>query len=415
MDRQIPLNKRKQIFRKSIIKYFSILLGLIIICIGIITLSRSRVSINSISISKVDIGKIEVSINASGRVVPLYEEIIISPINSRIKEVYKNIGDTLQKGDPILKLDLSLIENDYNKKLDEFAIRSSKLEQMKVIINNKISDLKLKSRVKKMHLNQLSTELKNEKYLNSIGASTEDKINQLEYNYEVAKLELEQLDENISNEIKNGTMELNVQKLDLSIFRKTLDESKKLLNDARILSPQKAVLTYINSQIGAQIQEGTQIAILSDLSEFKIDGEIADNYADRISIGSKVMIKSGNNQIDGLIVNITPSVKDGIMKFIVIPNRQHKNTLRSGLKVDVYVKQEIKENVLRIKNSRNYHGKGKYELWVVSGNTAIKRKVELGESNFEYIEVTNGLSKDENVIISDMEKYSTHKKLKIKN
>ena len=40
-------------------------------------------------------------------------------------------------------------------------------------------------------------------------------------------------------------------------------------------------LTYINNQIGAQVAEGSQIAVISDLSHFKVEGEIADTYGDR--------------------------------------------------------------------------------------------------------------------------------------
>ena len=49
---------------------------------------------------------IEVSVSASGKVVPAFEEIINSPINSRIVEIYKKGGDSVDVGRPILKLDL---------------------------------------------------------------------------------------------------------------------------------------------------------------------------------------------------------------------------------------------------------------------------------------------------------------------
>ncbi len=41
---------------------------------------------------------------------------------------------------------------------------------------------------------------------------------------------------------------------------------KRTLDDAQIRSPRKAILTYINNQVGAQVAEGSQVAIISDLS-----------------------------------------------------------------------------------------------------------------------------------------------------
>ena len=43
----------------------------------------------------------------------------------------------------------------------------------------------------------------------------------------------------------------------------------------------------------------------------------------------------------------------------------------------------IKDDVLRISNASFYVGKGEYELLVVNGDQLIKRKVQLGDSNFE--------------------------------
>ena len=56
------------------------------------------------------------------------------------------------------------------------------------------------------------------------------------------------------------------------------------------------ILTYINNQIGAQVAEGSQIAVISDLSHFKVEGEIADTYGDRVSAGGKAVVKIGNEQ-----------------------------------------------------------------------------------------------------------------------
>ncbi|MDR1056037.1 MAG: efflux RND transporter periplasmic adaptor subunit [Prevotellaceae bacterium] len=413
MDREIPIEKRRKAARKQLLRYGIILLAIVLVVVLIVQFTRGSVSYKSLSTSKVDLGTIEVSISASGRIIPLYEEVIVSPINSRILEVYKNPGDTLKKGDAILKLELASVETDYKQKLDEREVRKSRLEQTHITTNNHISDLKMQAQIKEMQLKQLSTELKNERYLDSIGASTLDKIRQAELNYEVAKLELEQLNNLITSERKNAEAETNVQKLELNIFEKTLTESQRLLNDARVLSPQPAILTFVNNQLGAQVQAGTQLAILSDLSAFKVEAEIADSYVDRMSLGAKAIVKIGGVQLEGTVVNITPSVKNGIVKFTVMLKDAGNSRLRSGLRADVHIMQEIRDEVMRIRNSSYYMGKGVYDLWVINGNKAEKRRVELGESNFEYVEIVKGLYTGDEVILSDMNKYIDKTTIKI--
>ena len=75
----------------------------------------------------------------------------------------------------------------------------------------------------------------------------------------------------------------------------------------------------------------------------------------------------------------------------------------------------VKDDVLRIANSSYYVGKGEYELFVVNGNKLLKRKVQLGDSNFEYVEVVSGLQEGEQVIVSDMNAYKDKNKLKIED
>lgn len=413
MDREIPLSEQRKERRKQIIRYGAIIVGLAIVVIIVVNFLQGSISSKNVIIGTVDRGTIEVTVNASGKVIPLTEEIIVSPINSRILEVYKEAGDSVNKDEPILKLELASIETDYKQKLDEKEMKKSKLIQSQVSLDNTISDLKMQLQVKDMKLKQLQTELKNERYLDSIGASTSDKVRQAALNYEVAKLELQQLKEQIVNEKKNASAEVKVQQLDLSIFEKSLVESARLLKDARILSPQRATLTYVNNQIGSQVSAGTQIAIVSDLNHFKVLAEIADSYAEKLSSGAKAIIKIGQLQLEGTVVNITPSVKNGVINFTVMLKDSGNSRLRSGLKTDVYVTHGIQDDVLRIPNSTYYIGAGEYELWVVKNGEAEKKKIKLGESSFEYVEVISGLEKGEQVIISDMNQYKNKQKLKI--
>ena len=180
-------------------------------------------------------------------------------------------------------------------------------------------------------------------------------------------------------------------------------------------SPRKALLTYINNQIGALVPEGSQIAVISDLSHFKVEGEIADTYGDRVAASGKAIVKIGSEKLEGSVSSVTPLSKNGVISFTVQLNEDNNRRLRSGLKTDVYVMNAVKDDVLRIANSSYYVGKGEYELFVVNGNQLLKRKVQLGDSNFEYVEVVSGLQEGDQVIVSDMNAYKDKNKLKIED
>ena len=414
MDREIPKAVRNKERNKKIIRYGGIGVASIVVISVLISLMRTGVKEKDLVFSQVGKGTIEVSVSASGKVVPAFEEIINSPINTRILEVYRKGGDSVDVGTPILKLDLQSAETDYKKMLDEEQMRSYKLDQLRVNNQTKLNDLSMKIKVSAMQLNRKKVELRNEQYLDSLGSGTTDKVRQAELSYNVAQLEYEQLKQQYDNEKEVLAAEYKVQELDFSIFRKGLAEMKRTLDDAQVRSPRKAILTYINNQIGAQVSQGSQLAVISDLSHFKVEGEIADTYGDRVAAGGKAIVKIGSEKLEGTVSSVTPLSKNGVISFTVQLNEDNNRRLRSGLKTDVYVMNAVKEDVMRIANASYYVGRGEYDLFVCdSDKEIVKRKVQLGDSNFEFVEVISGLQPGDQVVVSDMSQYKNKNKLKL--
>ena len=395
MDREIPKEERRRERNKKLIRYGVAGVAGVVALSVLISLMRTGVKEKDLVFSTVDQGTIEVSVSASGKVVPAFEEIINSPINTRILEVYKKGGDSVDVGTPILKLDLQSAETEYKKQLDEEQMKRYQLEQLEVNNSTYLSDLEMQVKVSEMKLNRMEVELRNERYLDSLGSGTTDRVHQAELNFKTGKLELEQLRQQLANERKVKAADLKVKQLEYEIFRKSLAETKRTLDDAQVRSPRKAILTYINNQIGAQVGEGTQIAVISDLSHFKVEGEIADTYGDRVAAGGRAIVKIGSEKLEGQVSSVTPLSKNGVISFTVQLEDDSNRRLRSGLKTDVYVMNAVKEDVMRVANASYYVGRGEYDLFVRDGEgQLVKRKVQLGDSNFEYVEVVSGLKRN---------------------
>lgn len=413
MDREISKEQRNREKRRMWMKWGGMVVVGIAAVIALMQLMQESLHERDIVFSVVDEGSIDVSVSASGKVVPAFEEIINSPINSRILEVYKKGGDSVEIGTPILRLDLLSAETDYKKQLDEVQMNELKLEQLRIQNRSKLSEMEMQLKVSRMELNRKAVELRNEQYLDSLGAGTTDKVRQVELDYNVSKLKLEEDEQKFINEQATADADLKVKELELNIARKTLAETKRTLDDARIKAPRKAILTYVNTEIGAQVAQGEKVAVVSDLSHFKIEGEIADTYGDRIAAGSRAVVKVGKEELAGTVTDVTPLSKNGVMSFSVRLEQDNHKRLRSGLKTDVYVLTAVKDSVMRIANGSYYVGPGEYELFVRSGNELLKRKVQLGDSNYELVEVVGGLKPGDQVVVSDMSNYKNKRKIKM--
>jgi HlyD family secretion protein len=414
MDREIPKEERLKAKRATIIKWGCGAAAAVIVIVILLSMMRKSVYAEDITIVTADSGTIETSVNASGRVQPAFEEIINSPIATRIVEVYSREGDSVEAGTPLLRLDLQSAETEINNLSDERRMKQYELEQTRLNNHTFLSSLEMQVKVKEMDVNRKKVEVSNERRLDSLGSGTGDRVREAELAYNTGKLELEQLRQQLANERQVRDASLKMKRLELDIFEKNFAEKMRTLEDARIRSPRAATLTYVNNQIGQQIGQGEKVAVISDLSHFKVDADISDSYGDRLSVGSRAIVRVGKTRLEGSVSNLTPLSKNGVISFTVTLADDDNPRLRSGLKTDVYVMCDIKDEAVRIATGPYFKGPGEYELFVQTGDGELsRRKVRLGDSNFDYVEVVEGLKPGDKVVISDMSNFNNSNTLKL--
>ena len=414
MDRAIPVGVQRKRRMVRYGKYAAIVAVVMGVAVWLGTLMMSSVDKKSLITSQVDRGTIDVSIIATGKVVPAFEEVIISPISAQILEVYAHSGDTVDVGTPLLRLDLQSAQTDYSKALDEQEIRRQQMVQLTTNTETQLSDRRMQLEVEEMKIGQLEAQLRNEQYLDSLGSGTKDRVHQAEITLRTAQMQLKQLKQQYENEVRVRKADLRMKQLQDGIADKGLDETRRTLDGANIRSPRKATLTYISNEIGSIVGSGSNVAVISDLTHFKVDCSIADTYSDRVMAGGRVLVKIGKERLFGTINTVTPLSQDGVITFTVLMDNPSHPKLRSGLKAEVFVITSIKEDVLRIRNGSYYTGAGNYTLFIYKDeHTLVPRTIQLGDCNYDYVEVISGLEEGDSVVVNDMQRYKGKEKIRI--
>ena len=99
MDRELTSKEKWQDRRKVIIRWGLGTGAAVVAVVLLAVLIQPSVRESSLRLATVDTGSIEFAVSATGKVVPGYEEIINSPITSRVMEVYKRAGEVVQAGE----------------------------------------------------------------------------------------------------------------------------------------------------------------------------------------------------------------------------------------------------------------------------------------------------------------------------
>lgn len=176
MDREIP----KEELRRAAIRWWSrygvAAVAVAVVVVVVIHMAGNSGDARGAELSVVDRGDLQISVSAGGSVVPERQEVVVSPINTRIVETYKKAGDVVDSGVPLLRLDLLTAETDYRKGLDDEQMRRLQLEKLRVNQNTQLTDMKMKIEVARMALDSKRMQLRNERYLDSIGSGTTDGV-----------------------------------------------------------------------------------------------------------------------------------------------------------------------------------------------------------------------------------------------
>jgi HlyD family secretion protein len=415
MDKQIDKATLRNESIRRYSKWGAGIVAAIIIIVGLLLSLQKSVYEKDLSFGTADEGPLETTASASGKVVPAFEEIINSPVDSRIVAVFAQAGDSVAAGTPLLELDLQSAQTDYAKKLDERSIKQNDITRENLNTATALSQLAMQIKVKEMEVTRLGVELRNEQRLDSLGSGTGDRVRQAETALSTGRLELQQLREKYANDQKIQRATEQARALELNVMDKDIELMRRTLADGEIPAPHSGILTFISTEIGSTVAAGQKVAVVSDLSQFKIQGEIPDASRDRVAIGSKVQITVGKTQLTGTVTNISPQSNQNRIEFTAALDDPRNENLRPGLSLEMQIIYGYKDNVLRIPNGIYFNGPGTYQLFVVDGEGQLQRRdVKLGDSNREFVEVLSGLKAGDRVVVSDMQDYKSSKSLNLK-
>jgi HlyD family secretion protein len=392
-------------------------------CVAVLAISvwllrsylKSSINRADILTAKVEMGDIENTINASGEVLPEFEEILTSPINASVKSALMDAGNKVKAGQSILTLDKSASQTEFEKLNFQLETKQNEISKLKLDLDKSFYDIKSNNDIKQLRIANLTDAVENAKRLFKAGGGTREGIEQAELNLKVAQLEKKQLENEIKSKQQTMQIEIREAQIAADIQRNDLKELQRKLNLANIVATRNGVVTYVNKNIGANVNAGETLARIADLGSFKVAGSIADNSLDQLHTNTPVIIRINETQLRGHVTNVSPSVQNGIVSFdIQLDERNHK-LLRPNMKVDVFLVTATHSKIMRVANGPAFKGPSVQDIFVVRNGKAERRTVHIGLTNFDYVELLDGVKPGDMVITSDMSEYKNSPELTIKN
>ncbi|AQG78130.1 efflux RND transporter periplasmic adaptor subunit [Spirosoma montaniterrae] len=406
MDRELAPELVSRSRRKPWLIGLTAVVGLTGAVLGMRSWLKTSVEASRIRTAVVQTGPVENTLTATGEVIPAYEQIMTSPIRASIRRILFTPGARVRPGQPLVELDKSLTQIEYEKLQDQLALKQNGIEQLRMKLDKNLYDADINDQIKSLNINKLRAEVEDAQRLLKVGGQTPEDVTRAENALRIAQLEKKQLENDLTYNRRSMGASLRESQLQARIEATNLKVLAQKLRQANVLADRAGVLTWVNENVGSAVNEGEMLAKVADLGSFRVEGSCSDAYADQLKMGLPVIVRINDTDLRGQITQVKPAVQNNTVRFAVSLDNSSHASLRPNQKVEVFVVTNRSSQALRVANGPAFKGKRKQPVFVLgTDNVAHRREVEIGLTNFDWVEIKSGLQPGERVIVTDLSEY----------
>ncbi len=423
--------------KKSNNKILYILGGVVVLLIVFVAVGKSQGWVGQkkkmeVEVSLADKATIVEKVSASGTVQPVIEVKISPEVAGEIIRLDVEEGDSVNKGDFLLKI-----------RPDNFI---SAYERTKAVLNQQNANYyDSKARLSRAQATFVRSELeyKRQKQLYEEKVISDSDFELAEANYRISEQDLESAKQNVE-----------AAKYIVKSAQASVAEAKENLDLTEITAPMNGIVSKLDveegeSVVGTSMMQGTEMLRIADLNNMEVRVDVNENDIIRISLGDTAVIDVDSysymdKEFKGIVTQIANTANDKISADAVtefevrvkILNESYRDLVieegmkypfRPGMTASVDIITEVKRDVLSVplasvttrkkgdddkKGDRGGDEDDDEEdeedelideeldevVFVMSEEVAVKTIVKTGISDFERIEILEGLSEGDNVI-----------------
>jgi len=322
---------------------------------------------------------ISFAVNAAGEIGPAEQVSVRPEINGKIDQLPVDIGDQVKKGDLLFKLDDRELQQQRESNLTD-------IERAKLELQKAERDFKRAEQLLAEHL--ISQEL----------------FDDTKTTHELAKNSLERAQRQ------------------LAILAEQLTKTEvRAPFDCTVLTRPVSMGQAVSGSGG--FNSGTEVLTIANLNEMVINAHVNQADVPRLKVNQTVEVAVeavAGLKVTGVVERIAPqaTIKNNIKGFaarILLKNVDPR--VRPGMTANIKIPVASADNVMAVPLAAVFTEKnpdtGLYErfVYVQEGETAEKRNVKVGVSDFFFAEIQEGLIAGE-VVLLELPKEEREKKAK---
>ncbi len=203
---------------------------------------------------------------------------------------------------------------------------------------------------------------------------------------------------------------------DLNAAKADTDYIKAQMEEHKIVAPFNGTIGLRYVSEGAYVTPSTEIATLQNINPVKIDFSVPQRYANFVSVGNQVVVRSSasGKQYQAKVYAVEPKIDPATRSLkarAICPNDKRELIPGSYVAVDL-IMDEIKNAISVPTQSLALDITGE-SVYLYKKGVAVLKKVESGIRTEDEVQIVNGISPGDTVITSGIMQLRPRAKVKI--
>lgn len=212
------------------------------------------------------------------------------------------------------------------------------------------------------------------------------------------------------------SLAFEIQTRELQAHRQSLlvQELARKVGELTVKSPVNGLVGNLAVQQKNQVTKNQPILSVVDLSEFELEVQIPESYADDLSIGMDAEVTLNGQSHLAKLVTISPEIENnqvtGRVRFATLDQNGNvlipPTGLRQNQRLTTRVLMENKADVLMVQRGQFLESGSGRIAYVLRDNIAYRTAIKTGARSLANVEVLAGLNVGDTIIVSATDQFN---------
>lgn len=367
---------------------------------------------SAVQIASLEVGDLVRDVLSTGRIVAANAPQLYSPEQGFVN-LAVNAGDIVNVGQIVATVESPELENQFKQELSEMERLRGQLARQELDARRQTLQL-----TKLLDLAEVDLQAAQREERRAQSSIVNNLISQIDLEKAVddlarAKLTFKHAKEEVSLAKDTLAFELDSARTTVSRQSLVLAELERKTGELNIMATVDGVVGNLLTQQRALVSKNQPLMTLVDLSAYEAELNVAESYANELSLGMDVEISIGGQNLMGKLSGISPEVTNREVTTRVRFDQKDIQGIRQNQQVTARILLENKSQVLKVRRG-SFVQAGGFVAYKLDGDVATRVPIQIGATSMREVEILTGLDANDQIIISNYEAFKDSESVLLK-